>query len=62
MSKKKILNLEKGSIAIYSIVTVIFFLIILNVIFFTSSNIRKNQLITLLKIEEIYSQEINVTL
>lgn len=62
MSKKKILNLEKGSIAIYAIVTVIFFLIILNVIFFTSSNIRKNQLITLLKIEEIYSQEINVTL
>ena len=55
MFKKRIFNFEKGSISIYVIATVFCFLIILGGIYAGSSNIRKNELKTLLKIKEIYA-------
>ena len=61
MLKRKIYNFEKGSISIYAIATVVFFVIILSVVFATSSSIRKNQLKTLIKIKEIYAQDIEIT-
>ena len=59
MFKRKVHNIEKGSISIYVIATVIFFVIILSAVFATSSSIRKNQLKTLIKIKEIYAQDID---
>ena len=59
MFKKKILNLEKGSVAIYAIATVLCFFIIICCIFASSSSIREGQLKTLLKIKEIYAEKIN---
>ena len=61
MLKRKIYNFEKGSISMYAVATVVFFVIILSAVFATSGSIRKNQLKTLVKIKEIYAQEIEIT-
>lgn len=57
MSKKKLIFQEKGSITVYAIVTIFTMIFILGGIFFTSSIVRKNQLRTLLKIKEIYAEQ-----
>lgn len=51
-------HLEKGSVAVYAIATVFCFLFILSGIFTSSASIRKNQLKTLIKIKEVYAQQI----
>lgn len=61
MLKKRIFNFEKGSISIYVIATVFCFLIILGGIYASSSNTRKNELKTLIKIKEIYKQDIKIS-
>ncbi len=59
MSKRKLFNQEKGSVAIYAIATIFSFIFILGGIFFTSSVVRKNQLRTMLKIKDIYASDLN---
>lgn len=61
MPKKRKINYEKGSIAVYAIATTLCFFIILGVVFVVSVGIRKNELRTLIKIKEIYAQKINET-
>lgn len=57
MLKNKNINQEKGSVSVYVIATVFCFLIILGIVFFSSSSVRKNQLNTLMKIKQIYSKQ-----
>lgn len=60
MSKEKLWKQEKGSIAVFAIATVFSLIFILGGVFAASTATRKNQLRTLLKIKEIYAQEIKV--
>ena len=59
MQMKNYFKREKGSMAIYTIATILSFIIILTGIFFTASSVRKNQLRTLIKIEEVYRKNVN---
>lgn len=59
MLKNKELDKEKGSVAIYAIATILSFVFILGGIFYNSSSIRKNQLKTLIKIKEVYAQQLD---
>ncbi len=58
MSKEKLIKQENGSVAVFAIATVFSLIFILGGVFAVSSTNRKNQLRTLLKIKEIYSQGI----
>lgn len=59
MLQKSKYNFERGSMAIYAIVTIVFFMIVITAVFTLSSSVRENQLKTLIKIKEIYSKKIN---
>lgn len=61
MSKEKINKQERGSVAVFAIATVLSLIFIIGGVFAASSATRKNQLRTLLKIKEIYSQGIGQT-
>ncbi len=56
---KKWYQKQNGSMAVYVTVTVISFMLILTSIFFSSASIRKSQLNTILKIKEVYEQDID---
>ncbi|MCI9178118.1 MAG: hypothetical protein HFJ28_06175 [Clostridia bacterium] len=55
--RKKIKE-EKGSIAVYTIVTILSFIIILTGIFLTAASVRKNQLRTLPEIKVAYEKDL----
>lgn len=56
--KNRLIEQEKGSVAVYAIATVLCFIFILSGILYSSNAIRKNQLKTALKLKEVYAQDI----
>lgn len=56
---KEKLKSQKGSMAVYVIICILTFIIILTGIFLTASSIRKNQLRTLPKIKQAYEKDLN---
>lgn len=61
MTKNNTHHIEKGSIAVFTIATVISFLLILGAIFTISATIRRNQLNSLIQIKKIYSQKLEIS-
>lgn len=59
MQMKNYLKREKGSMAVYTIASILSFIIILTGIFFTAASVRKNQLRTLMKIKEVYGKTVS---
>ena len=59
MQMKNYLKREKGSMAVYTIASILSFVIILTGIFFSASSVRKNQLRTLMKIKEVYGKTVS---
>lgn len=59
MNIRKVLSDEKGSVAVYVFAMILCFLTIIGGIFFSNSTLRKNQLRTLLKIKDVYAQQIS---
>lgn len=53
---KNCLKSEKGSMAVYVIVTILSFIMILTGIYTSTASIRRNQLKTLVKIKEVYEK------
>lgn len=58
--KNRLVKQESGSVAVYAIATVLCFVFLLSGMFYSSTAIRKNQLKTVLKLKEIYAQEIEL--
>lgn len=58
--KNRLVKQENGSVAVYAIATVLCFVFLLSGMFYSSTAIRKNQLKTVLKLKEIYAQEIEL--
>lgn len=58
--KNRLVKQENGSVAVYAIATVLCFVFLLSGMFYSSTAIRKNQLKTVLKLKEIYAQEIKL--
>ncbi len=52
------LNNEKGSMTVYSIVTILSFIFIISALFMGSASVRKSQLKTMPKIKEVYEQDL----
>lgn len=59
MQMKKIIEKEKGSMAVYVTVVLLGFLIILTVVHSSSASLRKSQLETIIKIKEVYEANYN---
>lgn len=59
MQKKISFKNEKGAMAVYAIAMILSFVVILSGMFTVATAIRKNQLRTMMKIKEIYAQDVN---
>lgn len=56
MQMKNDVNSEKGSMAVYAIVTILSFIIILTGVYTATAAVRRNQLRTMAKIKEVYKE------